>query len=311
MNAKVVVLFGAGASYGSGGLLNPPPLGNRLFSELINKFPASWGIIDKSYRQGFEQRFENGMEQYYAHIKASASNALLPLLKDMARYFSIFGIDNMQKNLYWRLLNRYSKRLLSQEMILATINYDCLLEFAALSAGFNTFSYMGSSPGIKLLKLHGSCNFLVPMKNVNVGGNMIFIDGEVNYDINPVPISPSLANDVDSQLQNKTTLPGIVMYAKNKRLFFAAHQMRLILQEFQNVVQNASLIIIVGVKPNPADAHIWNPLINAGGQIAFIGNKRSCKQWLASNRKLKSDIWIAKRFSCGFKHICDLIDNVI
>ena len=43
-NRSVVILFGAGASYGAGNVLPyPPPLGRDLYDKLSDEFPATWG----------------------------------------------------------------------------------------------------------------------------------------------------------------------------------------------------------------------------------------------------------------------------
>lgn len=57
---KNVILFGAGASYGSDNS-GIPPLGNNLFSELARFNPHGWGALPSEFRKVFNNDFEQGM----------------------------------------------------------------------------------------------------------------------------------------------------------------------------------------------------------------------------------------------------------
>lgn len=48
---SIIVLFGAGASYGAGSVLpSIPPLGSSLYQELSSMFPATWGSLPSSLK---------------------------------------------------------------------------------------------------------------------------------------------------------------------------------------------------------------------------------------------------------------------
>jgi len=58
--AKNIILFGAGASYGSDNI-GTPPLVNNLFNELTKFNPQGWGRLSNNYSFDFQNDFEQGM----------------------------------------------------------------------------------------------------------------------------------------------------------------------------------------------------------------------------------------------------------
>ena len=127
MEPKILILFGAGASHGAGGLNAIPPLGITLFEELSERYPNTWGKLPPQTNELFQKNFEFGMEQIYSKL-----DNMNDLLKDMAKYFSKFNIIDPYSNLYFKLIECYLQPIRSDELLLSTINYDCLIELAAL-----------------------------------------------------------------------------------------------------------------------------------------------------------------------------------
>src|SRR3989344_3495636 len=134
---KILLLFGAGASNGSGGVNIIPPLGNELFKELCNQFPDSWNYkIKGNLREKFEKEgFEIGMQSLYKNPEDLAAD-VANLLREMTIYFSKFTIVNRQ-NLYLKLVNQFSNEFKNREIIIATLNYECLIEYALISNRLN------------------------------------------------------------------------------------------------------------------------------------------------------------------------------
>lgn len=62
MSCKNLILFGAGASYGSDSA-NTPPLGSDLFSELSRFNLPGWGALPGGLVKVFKADFEKGMVQ--------------------------------------------------------------------------------------------------------------------------------------------------------------------------------------------------------------------------------------------------------
>lgn len=99
MPSPHLVLFGAGASHGSRGIVPvPPPLGKDLFATLQRAFPVTWGTIGAELLPAFEQHFEEGMQAlmsvYPGAIQDRVPGAPSPhhLMQDMARFFLSFEL---------------------------------------------------------------------------------------------------------------------------------------------------------------------------------------------------------------------------
>src|SRR5665213_3074620 len=110
MTQRVCLLVGAGASYGAFDADDlRPPLGDSLFTELVAKFPHTWGALTDSVVEIFSSRdhgFERGMGELWAHDDGRVQ----PLLLDLAMYFApmrppTFGV-NRYANLAARLHDR-------------------------------------------------------------------------------------------------------------------------------------------------------------------------------------------------------------
>lgn len=81
---SVMVLFGAGASYGAGGVFpSAPPLSNSLYRELASMFPMTWGTFPSSLQAQFYTNFEDGMNVLWN----SGSHAIPVLMQQMAIFF--------------------------------------------------------------------------------------------------------------------------------------------------------------------------------------------------------------------------------
>jgi hypothetical protein len=161
---QLAVLFGAGASYGCGTVMpGRIPLGRELFGELCREFPQTWGtLITPRERDAFREDppFEKGMEILW---KAS-DERLQFLLIDMAIYFARFSLTTPE-NEYTRLLAAIGYEQLPST-VFASLNYDCLFEYAA---DWKVRYVAQDAPlgSCVLLKPHGSCNFVATMtKNV-------------------------------------------------------------------------------------------------------------------------------------------------
>jgi hypothetical protein len=132
---KIVFLFGAGASYGSVDCSPKcPPLGNCLFEELRIKGGIA-ATVDEEHRQLFKD-FEEGMARFRATRPPAEVTAML---REMSEYFAPFTPG--ANNLYRRLINTLSQWQRAFEerrrprVVLATTNYDLLIECAILDSG--------------------------------------------------------------------------------------------------------------------------------------------------------------------------------
>lgn len=302
MDAKIVILFGAGASNGAGGTFRSPPLGNQLFADLSTDFPETWGKLPIGLSHFFEQHFEDGMDELLKQV-GSIDN-LRNLLIDMTIFFGKFRIDNPNENLYWRFIGKYKDALESNQIALTTVNYDCLIETAALQ--FNPkITYWGENRGIKLLKIHGSCNFFKSGIQIATGGNFI-MRGKI---LGPIyAVDPFL---IEAEMKKVGFPAAMSLYSKKKDILVGPEQIMGIQAEFHKDINAADLVIIIGIRPNPSDEHIWNHLRDTNAKIVLIGNESECKEWLQNSRGEKVGIWLSDRFSKAFSGICHEIDVIL
>ena len=97
-----VILFGAGATYGSEAVApSIPPLGADLFDELRAAYPQAWGTIPDEQRPSFVPNFELGMRDVWE----SGSHTGPTLVRCMAHYFTRFR--PLVGNTYSSLLAAY------------------------------------------------------------------------------------------------------------------------------------------------------------------------------------------------------------
>jgi hypothetical protein len=152
--AKRVFLFGAGASFGAG-YIRPekPPLGFDLYGELCKSYPGSWGSYPDKYKAVFRTNFEAGMDIVYNEY----GGAIPQLMREMAAYFVQFYIAD-DRCAYVRLVAELDKRDLQTDTVFSTINYECLLEGAINRTGHSIDYFSNAANGIRVIKLHGSCN---------------------------------------------------------------------------------------------------------------------------------------------------------
>lgn len=165
-NILISIVFGAGASFGSGGCLpKNPPLGNDLFNDLENLNGAFYRLSSDSKAVFRTYGFKAGMATV-----ADDSRLINPLQKELACYLSKFS--TRPDNAYVRLFNKL--RNCMEQINITILNYDLLIEKSLARNGFNV-DYNAGDNGINLLKPHGSSNFLPQLPNgmVMSGNTMI------------------------------------------------------------------------------------------------------------------------------------------
>jgi hypothetical protein len=207
MGKGTVFLFGAGASFGAGGMDNPPPLAGDLFSQLVKSYPKTWGQLPpESVRQFDNQGFERGIEAIYGVYEK-----MFVLLNRMGRYFAGFKIDRFDENLYCGLFQRFRPRFESGEFLISTINYECLIELAAFHF-FKSVTYYGPPDGLRVLKVHGSCNFFATQIQVDPQTTFIIATAKIN-----APLAVASVDEVVSRLRRNQVPPAMSLFARGKK----------------------------------------------------------------------------------------------
>ncbi|HHQ4630828.1 TPA: hypothetical protein ACSQ1O_002278 [Aeromonas hydrophila] len=259
----ITIIFGAGASYGSGMTIPyNPPLGNKLFENLVG-LKGAFSKIPEATRYIFEK---NGFEDGMATIP-NDSRIINPLQKEIACYLSKFQAT--PNNAYTRLFNKIRRIMPSVNIV--TLNYDTLIEQALALNGYPT-DYNASGNGVTLLKPHGSSNFLPQIQNGCTFDNLVSVDcGTFIEGLQTKPASTyaevkSWCNDP----RNNSLSPVLCMYAKGKRVVINPGLINNIQSNYNSLISKSNLVVLVGIKYIEHDSHIWQPLENYNASLLIV-----------------------------------------
>jgi len=267
-----LILFGAGATYGSGEVLpTPPPLGNHLFSALARLFPLTWGQVSGETKSLFKTNFEHGM----AKIISDHSHAIAPLMQHMAIYFSRFSLRRESDNLYIKFIDHLKEENLVSDTLISSLNYECVCEIAASfkELTIDYFDFKDSVNSLSIWKLHGSCNFkmegLDATRGISYGFGISFQGG----------IKALNLSEVEPTYSGNTSLfPSMALYAKEKPVMMSPRVISDLQSKWTKYCEGSTTIVI-GVKINDEDKHIWEPIENNAGDFYYVGLKDDFDKW--------------------------------
>ena len=282
-----IILFGAGASYGSLDVApNPPPLGKDLFNALAADGGEAAGFSDDLVKI-FQSDFEKGMAEY---VIRSDGNTMR-FQRELAGYLAKFRAG--PKNVYLNLLRRVGIK----RAVYVSLNYDLLFEMAAASLGIHT-AYSNRSPSnmARLLKIHGSSNFWPDVaegsfKNCTFSGNKI----DVIAPIRPISQEQTLRRC----FLEDSLAPAMAHYAVGKALKVSPAYVENQQRQWVESVESASQIFIIGVRVNQDDDHIWTYIGKSKASVTYFGrypDKPDYEAWKANYGK-KQAYFIEKPFS--------------
>lgn len=272
---KYIFLFGAGASLYNHILPEIPPLANQLFERLVTKYPNVWGAIPEEFAGEFRVNFEQGI----LRVMESNSHLISPLMQTMALYFASFSPDNSNSDLYSVLIKRMQNEGVLNQILFSTLNYECLFEIACSRQGLQVHYNDIPPPSgtVVVWKLHGSCNFKPDPKEISMRRGGSYAWG-MTINVRLIPVSPS---EIIQWLQGDTALyPAMCMFTLNKPSqispgIFAERQ-----HKWGALVNAADKVMVIGVRPNIQDEHIWQPLAVTGAKLHFVGNESQLNAWL-------------------------------
>lgn len=277
MSKKITIFTGAGASYGCGSVMPyNPPLGKDLFSRLETFAPQIMNQIISIVGRENSNNFETKMYELWQsqRVNSAVLNSML------AAYFSQFR-PNLYGNSYIELFSQLQTKNLSY--VYSTLNYDCLAELSAstLSLPVNYNLDTMSSQGLNILKLHGSCNFLLGGITGSLGG----ISMEIGNAMIDGPIDIVQPNQVQSLVQNRPAGPCMSFYMKDKPTPVGASTIKAIQNKWREIIQDSDELIIIGTNVNQEDHHIWVPISKTCAKIGYVGDDTSFSnlQSLCSN----------------------------
>ncbi len=295
INKRVLFLFGAGASFGAGGILpEPPPLGGQLFRLLANQYRGTWGQLPPDIALQMERNFEAGM----GLVQERFATAIPGLMREMALYFSQFR-PYKRSSLYCRLVRDLVDTL--PALAFSTLNYECVLEHSLLEAGMK-IDYFGSGDdnGVPVWKLHGSCNMFSHQLQASEG---IFYNTGITFEGG---IEASLdRNDIAARcLAGSALAPAMSLYMVGKPLAISPSVIRSVQGIWAEAAKNAKAVICVGVRAHPPDTHIWEPLASAPAPIHFVGDEVSFERWCSSVGR--RGVFLGSRFSNSYSSIIQI-----
>lgn len=299
--ASNILIFGAGASYGSD-TSDTPPTSDKLIDELPLFDPYGWGKLPDQLKNGFRKDFELSMSK----LADTDPYSLPRLQRAMASYFYKFVPQDT--NLYISLAHKIVAS--SWNGAFATLNYERLLELSLLSSGLNPYCIEnpGFANGIEICLPHGCCHLfcdsvIARSDGVSISGQNITTQGKISVVFNPDEFHQRINSDAFPPVMSyftpdKDTTSGI-NFIENQR------------NRYNNMVMEAKKVGIVGLHIRPNDTHIWKPISETNASLLYCSGKSSVKEfydWTQSSRSDKENIILEEYFSDGFDQICDFLE---
>jgi hypothetical protein len=258
----ITVIFGAGASFGSGGCIpEAPPLGKDLFTKLLELRGAFSQLSNQQKNAFLEQGFESGMATV-----SNDSRQINPLQKELACYLSKFCVR--PDNAYVRFFNKIAS--VCGAVSIATLNYDLLIE-QALAHNKISFNYGNEKTSVSLMKIHGSSNFLPDLGGMTMSGNVMinsgtFVDGLRTNAVSSAAEVEAWCHDP----KNCDISPVLAMYEKGKRIVVNRTLMNGLQKNYSDAVHQSSHIVVVGTRYMVHDQHVWNPIERSQANVLIV-----------------------------------------
>ena len=303
--AKVVLLFGAGASAFSGpvrykGASNQgPPVGcgsNGLFAALLREggiaasFPAQ-------VKAALIEDFELGMRL----LERMPGTWHCAFHRQIALHLASYSLR--PHNHYLELLSPAHMR--SRELQYSTINYDMLLDQAFGNYGLKIEGSPKDSRDLQyvtLLKLHGACNILPKIRNHIHGCEVVESDfgyqSPIGGNVGKLYLARSF-REVERwccAYENEQFAPVIAQYVYEKTFLTHAGAFVEMQSFWTKKVLAAKTVVLVGVRCVPGDEHIWKPLFESNAELLVVDPSFEAIEAWGSNRVRKPQ-HLAKFFS--------------
>lgn len=290
-----LLFFGAGASYGSGPVVPyAPPLGAGLFGKLAEFEPSVWKKLPPDVQRTLRVDFEAGMSALWS----AGSHQVSLTIRSMSKYFAAFRLQlgNTEANTYRALLNGLVGGNQLAEVIFSTLNYECLLEFSVVLAGRQVVYHpsMLGPRGSLILKPHGSCNWIV--EGISIAPTGVTSAPGVSF-AHGAPVTTLEPRHVAAHVDGDGVPPILSVFMEGKPVQTNPPFVAEIQTIWGDMVRRADAVGIIGVRPHPADAHIWTPLAETSARLVVIGNEAEYRQWAdAAGRSANLDV-VGSRFT--------------
>lgn len=299
---KYAILFGAGASFGSGSVIpKPPPMTANLIRALERLFPAVWGSLPEAQRNLLRRDFEAGMKK----IGEKNPHALPPLQRSMASFF--FGFVPGDDNLYRDLARRIKGKAWPGALV--SLNYERLLELSLLAEGVIPFigSPPDKKPSVELCLPHGCCHIFCESargsaRGVSFTGTGVTTRGSVKVVANPTEHAQRIRTDA---------FPPVMSYFDPAKFTTSgANLIEAQRARYDAIVKSVKVVAIVGIKVRPHDKHLWEGLAATNAEVIYCSGKaagQEFEQWAGDKRRRKASRVLHTYFNEGFEDLCTSI----
>jgi hypothetical protein len=140
-----------------------------------------------------------------------------------------------------------------------------------------------SRDSVRVLKIHGSCNFIpdVPlhlMRGIEVEACTVHVEA-------PIRIA-SVQEACKHCAVEKAFPPAMALYAPGKEVLYSpafvlAHQ-----AAWNEAAKHAATIYAIGVRLNTADTHVWDTIANSRATIVYVGGEpEDVRDWARAHRR--------------------------
>jgi hypothetical protein len=295
---NTLLILGAGASYGSD-VANTPPLGSQLFDNLCTFNPDAWGSIPSEYSQNFHDDFEVAL----ADLGNAHPHIIPPLQRAMAAYF--FEFLPRRTSIYFNLENKI--KLSQWDGAICTLNYERLLELSLASADIqpNVGSPTNAGTSIELCLPHGCCHLFCEgvhgtAHGVSFAGFGVTTNGPVTIISDPAQHRQRILNDA---------FPPVMSYFEpNKRTTAGASFITSQRTRWSELVDDANVIVAVGIRVRINDSHIWEPIQNCTADVYYCSGESAGAEfleWSKNARPRSKNHMYSGYFSDEFENICE------
>jgi len=273
-----LILFGAGASYGSNNR-DVPPLGDDLFFALKRFNPPGWGSLPSSMAKQFQGDFENAM----TNLSQTHSHEMPVLQRAMAAFF--FKFMPTEDNLYHVL----AKRIKESDWIgaIATLNYERLLEISLIHEGIQPVvgSEVKGQNQIELCLPHGCCHLFcegvkASSRGVSFSGIGVSFDGPIKIISN--------SQEYNYRINNDAVPPVMSYFEPQKNTSAGVSFIRGQRARWSQLVSQSKLIAAIGIRVREHDSHIWDPLKRTSGKIVYCGGSAAGQEFAGWHEKYRA-----------------------
>jgi len=262
-----------------------------LFARLEEQFALA-SDLPEVLKQKFRDNFELGMAEYYEY----ADGNIMAFQRNLAAYLAQFtpGPTNEYRNLIHKLGTK--------RVVYSTLNYDLLFEQSAAALGLNTQYSLAEQPqSVRLLKLHGSCNFWPDIPVGMFRGLTVSRSGRADV---VAPVRPlNQQQTLHRCREDDSFAPAIAMYAEGKSIKVCPDYVESQQHQWSTTASKARHVLISGVRVHPSDLHIWDVLATSSADVTYFGlnfDKNEFLEWKVSASK-KNAYFIESDFSSAIK----------